>query len=158
VIWRGPLVSSAIKQFWEEVVWGTLDVLVVDLPPGTSDASLTVMQALPVSGVVMVTSPQDLAGMVVRKAAQMAASLEVPLMGLIENMSYVACPDCGKEIPIFGPSHGEAVAAQLETALLGRLPIDPDLASICDRGEIESYTNGTFDQIADAAYATLEDK
>ena len=156
VIWRGPLVSGAIKQFWEDVVWGTLDVLVVDLPPGTSDASLTVMQSLPVNGVVMVTSPQDLAGMVVRKAAQMASRLEVKLIGLVENMSYATCPDCGKEIPIFGPSHGEAVAAQLDAPLLGRLPIDPELATACDGGQIESYQNDAFDDIASAVLKSLE--
>jgi Mrp family chromosome partitioning ATPase len=156
VIWRGPLVSGAIKQFWEDVVWGTLDVLVVDLPPGTSDASLTVMQSLPVSGVVMVTSPQDLAGMVVRKAAQMASRLEIKLLGLIENMSYAVCPDCGKEIAIFGPSHGAAVAKQLGVPLLGRLPIDPDLAAICDEGRIENYHNETFDQIAETVRESLK--
>jgi len=148
VIWRGPLVSGAIKQFWEEVVWGNLNVLVVDLPPGTSDASLTVMQTLPVSGVVMVTSPQDLAGMVVRKAAQMAQSLNVRIIGLIENMSYAKCPDCGKEIEVFGPSHGENVADQLNTPFLGRLPIDSMMATAADAGEIEKYTNGAFDEIA----------
>ena len=148
VIWRGPLVSGAIKQFWEEVVWGNLNVLVVDLPPGTSDAALTVMQTLPVSGVVMVTSPQDLAGMVVRKAAQMAQSLNVRIVGLVENMSYAKCPDCGKEIEVFGPSHGENVANQLNAPFLGRLPIDPMMARAADAGEIEKYTNGTFDEIA----------
>ncbi|MFN2167071.1 MAG: P-loop NTPase, partial [Anaerolineae bacterium] len=104
VIWRGPLISNAIKQFWTEVAWGKLDVLVVDLPPGTSDASLTVMQSIPLSGVVLVTSPQDLAGMVVRKAAGMVQKMGAPIVGLVENMSYVTCPDCGREIQVFGPS------------------------------------------------------
>jgi len=105
VIWRGPLISSAIKQFWNEVFWGDLDYLIVDLPPGTSDASLTVMQSIPLSGVVLVTSPQDLAGMVVRKAARMAQHMGAPILGLVENMSYVTCPKCGEKIEVFGPSH-----------------------------------------------------
>lgn len=156
VIWRGPLVSGAIRQFWEEVVWGNLDALVVDLPPGTSDASLTVMQSLPVSGVVMVTSPQDLAGMIVRKAAHMATSLNVPIIGLVENMSHVTCPDCGKQIEMFGPSHGEAVAGQLGVPLLGRLPIDPNLATACDSGAIEDYASEAFAGVAGAVMSTLE--
>ncbi len=125
VIWRGPLISGAIKQFWGDVFWGDLDWLIVDLPPGTSDASLTVMQSLPLSGVVMVTSPQDLAGMVVRKAAQMAQHLAVPILGLVENLSYYVCPDTGKRHEVFGPSHAEETARRLGAPLLGRLPIDP---------------------------------
>ncbi|HPL28864.1 MAG TPA: Mrp/NBP35 family ATP-binding protein, partial [Anaerolineae bacterium] len=103
VVWRGPLISSAIKQFWSEVVWGDLDVLILDLPPGTSDPALTVMQSIPLNGVLMVTSPQDLAGMVVRKAAQLASQLKVPIVGLVENMSYVLCPDCARKVEAFGP-------------------------------------------------------
>ena len=119
VIWRGPLISNVIKQFWRDVVWGRLDYLVVDLPPGTSDASLTVMQSIPLSGVVLVTSPQDLAGMVVRKAAQMAQKMGAPIVGLVENMSYVTCPDCGKEIQVFGPSQAMQTATRLGVPLLG---------------------------------------
>lgn len=148
VIWRGPLISSAIQQFWDDVVWGNLDVLVVDLPPGTSDASLTVLQSLPVDGVIMVTSPQDLAGMVVRKAAQMAQRLNVPILGVIENMSYVECPKCGEHIEVFGPSHAEEVAQHLGVSLLGRLPLDPQLARMGDTGAIERYHNPTIDAIA----------
>ncbi|HEC33369.1 MAG TPA: iron-sulfur cluster carrier protein ApbC, partial [Chloroflexi bacterium] len=113
VIWRGPLISSAIKQFWNEVFWGELDYLIVDLPPGTSDASLTVMQSIPLSGVVLVTSPQDLAGMVVRKAARMALHLGAPILGIVENMSYVICPKCGEKIEVFGPSQAFRTALKM---------------------------------------------
>ncbi len=148
LIWRGPRIGGAIKQFWSDVLWGDLDYLIVDLPPGTSDASLTVMQALPLSGVVLVTSPQDLAEMVVRKAAQMALELKIPLLGLIENMSYFVCPDSGKRHDIFGPSHAEQVARELDTLFLGRLPIDPEIARLCDAGQIESYPAEQFAPIA----------
>jgi len=147
VIWRGPLISGAIKQFWGDVFWGKLDFLIVDLPPGTSDAALTVMQSLPVSGVVLVTSPQSLAEMVVKKAAQMALKMEVPLLGLIENMSYVVCPD-GTKMEIFGPSRAETMAAQLGVPLLGRLPIVPQLTELCDTGRIEEYQAEEFVSIA----------
>jgi Mrp family chromosome partitioning ATPase len=149
VIWRGPLVSGAIKQFWGDIVWGTLDYLVVDLPPGTSDASLTVMQSLPMSGVVLVSSPQDLAGMVVRKAAHMARQMQTPILGLIENMSYFECPDTGKRYEIFGPSHAEQTAQRIGAPFLGRLPIDPEIAALCDAGRIEEYGGEAFAQIAE---------
>ncbi|MBN1643111.1 MAG: Mrp/NBP35 family ATP-binding protein [Anaerolineae bacterium] len=147
VIWRGPLISSAIKQFWTDVAWGTLDYLIVDLPPGTSDASLTVMQSIPLSGVVLVTSPQDLAGMVVRKAAHMAERMGASIIGLIENMSYVVCPRCGLEIRVFGPSQALQTAAQLGVPLLGQVPLDADLACRCDAGEIEAYDAALFEPI-----------
>ncbi len=137
VIWRGPLVSGAIKQFWGDIFWGTLDYLIVDLPPGTSDASLTVMQSLPISGIVLVSSPQDLAGMVVRKAANMARQMGTPILGLIENMSYFECPDTGKRYDIFGPSHAEETAQRIRVPFLGRLPIVPEIARLCDTGHIE---------------------
>jgi Mrp family chromosome partitioning ATPase len=149
VIWRGPLISGAIQQFWSDVLWGDLDYMVVDLPPGTSDASLTVMQALPLSGVVLVTSPQDLAGMVVRKAAQMAQHLNKRILGVVENMSYFVCPDTGKRYDVFGPSHAAQVAIQLGVPFLGRLPIDPRIAELCDAGQIESYPAEAFASIAE---------
>ena len=149
VIWRGPLISNAIKQFWTDVAWGVLDYLVVDLPPGTSDASLTVMQSIPLSGVVLVTSPQDLAGMVVRKAASMAQKMGAPIVGLIENMSYVICPQCGQEIRVFGPSRAMQTAARLSVPLLGQLPLDPELACRCDGGKIEEYDAGCFGPIVE---------
>jgi ATP-binding protein involved in chromosome partitioning len=148
VIWRGPLVSGAIKQFWGDIFWGTLDYLIVDLPPGTSDASLTVMQSLPMSGIVLVSSPQDLAGMVVRKAARMAEQMGAPVMGLIENMSYFECPDTGKRYEVFGPSHAEQTARQIGVPLLGRLPIDPEIAQLCDAGRVEDYAAEAFLPIA----------
>ena len=148
VIWRGPLISTAIKQFWGDVLWGDLDYLVVDLPPGTADASLTVMQSIPLSGIVLVTSPQDLAAMVVKKAARMAQTMGVPILGVIENMSYVICPDTGKQWELFGPSKAETMAAQLGVPLLGRLPIDPQIARLCDEGRIEEYQSEAFIAIA----------
>ena len=147
VIWRGPLISGVIKQFWKDVAWGRLDYLVVDLPPGTSDASLTVMQSIPLSGVVLVTSPQDLAGMVVRKAAQMAVRMGAPIVGLVENMSYVVCPQCGQEIRVFGPSRAMQTAARLGVPLLGQLPLDAELACRCDQGQIERYDAACFERI-----------
>jgi Mrp family chromosome partitioning ATPase len=147
VIWRGPLISNMIKQFWRDVVWGKLDVLVVDLPPGTSDASLTVMQSIPLSEVILVTSPQDLAGMVVRKAAQMAQKMGAPIVGLVENMSYVTCPECGTEIQVFGPSQATQTAARIGVPLLGRLPLDSALACSCDGGKIEGYRTPFFEPI-----------
>ncbi len=148
VIWRGPLISGAIRQFWGDVFWGKLDTLIVDLPPGTSDASLTVMQSLPISGIVLVSSPQGLAGMVVRKAARMAQQLEVPLLGLVENMSYFECPDTGKRYDIFGSSHAKDTAQQIGTPFLGRLPIDPQVAKLSDTGLIEDYAADAFAPIA----------
>jgi ATP-binding protein involved in chromosome partitioning len=148
VIWRGPLVSGAIKQFWGDIFWGTLDYLVVDLPPGTSDASLTVMQALPMSGIVLVSSPQVLAGMVVSKAANMARQMQTPILGLIENMSYFECPDTGKRYELFGPSHAEETARRIGVPFLGRLPIDPEIARLCDAGQIEDYGREAFAAMA----------
>jgi Mrp family chromosome partitioning ATPase len=149
VVWRGPLIGGAIKQFWGDVFWGDLDYLIVDLPPGTSDASLTVMQSLPLSGIVLVTSPQDLAGMVVRKAAQMAQHLAVPILGLVENMSYAVCPGCGERLEVFGPSRAWAVALRLGIPLLGRIPLDPQLSIRCDAGQVEGYPAEGFVSIAE---------
>jgi Mrp family chromosome partitioning ATPase len=150
VIWRGPLIAGAIQQFWGDVLWGDLDVLVVDLPPGTSDASLTVMQSIPLNGIVLITSPQGLAGMVVRKAGQMARQMQVPLLGIVENMSYTICPRCGEQIEVFGQSKATDTARALGVPLLGRLPLDPELARRCDAGEIESYIPEHFGAIVEA--------
>jgi Mrp family chromosome partitioning ATPase len=148
VIWRGPLIGRAIQQFWNDIAWGDLDVLVVDLPPGTSDAALTVMQSLPVHGIVLVTSPQDLAGMVVRKAAHMAEQLGVRLYGLVENMSHLRCPHCGRRIDVFGTSRAEKIVEQCDVPMLGHLPLDPELAVKCDQGKIEDYESESFEAIA----------
>lgn len=139
VIWRGPLIANAVKQFWTDVVWGDLDFLVVDLPPGTGDAPLTVLQSLPLDGIVVVSSPQDLAVMVVKKAINMARTLKVPILGLIENMSAVRCPSCGEEIRVFGKSKAEQVCKSAGIRLLGMLPLDPMISELGDRGELEKY-------------------
>jgi ATP-binding protein involved in chromosome partitioning len=141
VIWRGPMISGTIQQFWRDVLWGKLDYLLVDLPPGTSDAALTVMQTIPVNGVVLVSTPQELAGMVVRKADSMLKQLKVPVIAVVENMSYFVCPDCGKQHEIYGPSHVEALAKSVETEISVRLPIDSSLAALADTGKIENYTS-----------------
>jgi Mrp family chromosome partitioning ATPase len=156
VIWRGPLLAKAITQFWQEVVWGKLDCLVVDLPPGTADIPLTVMQMLPLSGVVIVSTPQDLASMVVRKAVKMATKMEVPILGVVENMSYLIIPETGKKIEIFGRSRGEELAQAAESPLLGLLPVDPELAQLCDSGDIERYNSEPFESLASAFIQALQ--
>ncbi len=144
VIWRGPLMSKAVTQFWEDVVWGRLDYLVVDLPPGTADIPLTVMQTIPISGVIIVFTPQDLTTMIVRKAADMARKMEKSILGVVENMSYLYVPEIDKKIELFGKSRGEEMAQAVKAPLLGRLPIDPGLAKLCDEGEIERYDSDAF--------------
>ncbi len=139
VIWRGPLIAKAITQFWEEVLWGKLDYLIVDLPPGTADAPLTVMQTLPVTGIIIVFTPQDLTTMVVRKAVKMAQQMGKPILGVVENMSYLYVPEIDKRIELFGKSRGEEMAHATNAPLLGQLPIDPALAKLCDEGNIERY-------------------
>jgi Mrp family chromosome partitioning ATPase len=139
VIWRGPLIGRAITQFWEEVLWGKLDYLIVDLPPGTADAPLTVMQTLPISGIIIVFTPQDLTAMVVRKAVKMARQMDKTILGVVENMSYLYVPEIDKKIELFGKSRGEEMAQAASAPLLGQLPIDPALAKLCDEGNIERY-------------------
>jgi Mrp family chromosome partitioning ATPase len=139
VIWRGPLIGKAITQFWEEVLWGRLDYLIVDLPPGTADAPLTVMQTLPITGVIIVFTPQDLTTMVVKKAIKMAQQMGKPILGVVENMSYLYVPEIDKKIELFGKSRGEEMAHAANAPLLGQLPIDPALAKLCDEGDIERY-------------------
>lgn len=140
IIWRGPLIGRAITQLWGDVMWGDLDYLLVDLPPGTSDASLTTMQSLPVNGIVMVTTPQSLASMIVRKAVHMAQAVKTPIVGVVENMAYFVCLDTGKQHLIFGPSHTHEVMVTADAPLLAQLPIDPQVATLCDAGEIEMVT------------------
>jgi Mrp family chromosome partitioning ATPase len=139
VIWRGPLISNTIKQFWENVLWGKLDYLLIDLPPGTADAPLTVMQSFPISGVIIVFTPQDLTAMIVRKAVNMAQKMNKTVLGVVENMSYLQLPDMKKKVEIFGPSRGAEMAQAANAPLLAQLPLDPELAKLCDQGEIESY-------------------
>lgn len=140
VIWRGPVIGGCVKQFWNEVVWGELDVLVVDMPPGTGDVPLTVFQSLPISGIVIVTTPQDLVGMIVAKAVNMADMMKVPVLGIVENMSYYKCPDCGSEHSIFGESKVEALAKQYNIPHFAKLPIDPVITTMVDAGEVESVS------------------
>ena len=139
VIWRGSLLGGVVKQFWSDVRWGELDYLFIDMPPGTGDVPLTVFQSLPIDGVIVVTSPQDLVSMIVTKAVKMAELMEIPILGIVENYSYFKCPDCGKEHAIFGESKVERVAADLGLKVLAKLPIDSALASACDNGGVEDY-------------------
>ena len=157
VIWRGPLIANTIKQFWEDVLWGKLDYLIVDLPPGTADAPLTVMQALPLTGVILVFSPQELAAMVVRKAVKMARNMSIPILGVVENMSYFPLPDTGKRIEIFGSSKGEEMATAAGAPLLGQLPIDPEIARLCDAGDIERYDSEPLNSFAEAFLQAIPD-
>jgi Mrp family chromosome partitioning ATPase len=137
VIWRGPLITGTVKQFWTEVVWDNVDLLFVDMPPGTGDTTLTVFQSLPVDGIVFVSTPQELVGMIVEKAVKMARTMNLPLTALVENMSYFTCPDCGKEHEIFGKSQAEMLAKKYQIGATARLPLNPALAAAADRGGIE---------------------
>ncbi|MGN0989564.1 MAG: P-loop NTPase [Eubacteriales bacterium] len=139
VAWRGPIIAGTVKQFWTDVIWGELDVLYIDMPPGTGDVALTVFQSIPVDGIVMVTSPQDLVGLIVEKAINLANLMEIPVIGLIENYSYFKCPDCGKTYEIFGKSKVDELADRFGFKFRSRVPIDPKLAELCDSGEIEKY-------------------
>ena len=141
VIWRGPLIANTVKQFWTDVVWDNIDFMFVDMPPGTGDVPLTVFQSLPVDGIIIVTSPQDLVSMIVNKAVAMAKMMNIPVLGIVENMSYYQCPDCGRKEEIFGKSKLAETAAQLGLDVLGRIPIDPSLARLCDEGKIEDGNN-----------------
>jgi Mrp family chromosome partitioning ATPase len=137
IVWRGPMIAGAIKQFWTDTLWGRLDTLLVDLPPGTADAAIAVIQSLPLKGVILVTTPQELAAMVVRKAVYMLRDLKVPILGVIENMSYFRCPETNHQHAIFGPSHAEEIAAAAGTTVWAHLPINPELAALCDAGRAE---------------------
>lgn len=137
VIWRGPVIAGAVKQFWTDVIWGDIDYMFIDMPPGTGDVALTVFQSIPIDGVIIVTSPQELVSMIVEKAVNMAKAMDIPILGMVENMSYVKCPDCGKEIKIFGESHLEEVAKKFGVAVTDRLPMAPVIATACDHGMAE---------------------
>jgi hydrogenase maturation protease len=155
VIWRGPLIGHAITQFWEETLWGKLDYLIVDLPPGTADAPLTVMQQLPISGIIIVFTPQDLTAMVVRKAIKMTRQMNKAILGVVENMSYLYIPELDKKIELFGKSRGVEMAQAAGAPLLGQLPIDPELARLCDEGNIERYDSGIYNAFAQKLINTL---
>ncbi|MFZ5646011.1 MAG: Mrp/NBP35 family ATP-binding protein [Bacillota bacterium] len=144
VIWRGPIIAGAVKQFWTDVAWGEIDYLFVDLPPGTGDVPLTVMQSLPLNGLVVVSSPQELTAMIVRKAIKMALHMNIPVRGLVENMAGVVCPHCGERFPLFGPGRGKETSEKFEIPFLGSIPVDPQLAMLCDRGRVEEYDFNPF--------------
>lgn len=158
VIWRGPLIGSVIRQFLSEAEWGDLDYLIIDLPPGTGDSPLTVMQSLPLDGIVVVSSPQDLVAMIVEKAISMANSMKVPIIGLVENMGWLSCPHCRGRIEPFGKTSAEAVAAKNKISLLGKLPIDPEIAELCDNGKIEEYESRDAESIVGKIDARLRGK
>ncbi len=150
VVWRGPVIAGTVKQFWTDVCWGDVDFMFVDMPPGTGDVPLTVFQSLPLSGIIIVASPQELVGMIVQKAVKMAGLMNIPVLALVENMSYVECPDCGKRMEVFGQSHCEEIAAQYGIALTARLPLNPKLAGACDKGMMELYDGPWLDGLTEA--------
>lgn len=156
VIWRGPVVAGAVKQFWSEVIWNDVDFMFVDMPPGTGDVPLTVFQSIPLDGIIVVTSPQELVSMVVKKAVVMAKMMNIPILGLVENMSYTVCPDCGKEIKVFGESHIEDIAKEFDLKVLGKLPINPKLAAACDNGMIELFEGEWLNNAAESIEALLK--
>jgi Mrp family chromosome partitioning ATPase len=149
VVWRGPMIAGAVKQFWTDVIWGDVDYMFIDMPPGTGDVSLTVFQSLKVDGIIVVTSPQELVSMIVSKAVKMAEMMNVPVLGIVENMSYFKCDQCDKAHQIFGESHIEEVAKEHNIEVLGKLPIDPRLAAACDRGAIELFDGEWMDHVAE---------
>ncbi|MDL2235532.1 Mrp/NBP35 family ATP-binding protein [Christensenellaceae bacterium OttesenSCG-928-L17] len=151
VVWRGPVIAGAVKQFWSEVIWGDIDTMFIDMPPGTGDVPLTVFQSIPVDGIVVVTSPQALVGVIVEKAVHMANIMHIPVLGLVENMSYALCPDCGKEVRVFGESHAEALQKKFDIPALAKIPMQPKLAAACDTGMIELFEGDWLN----ALYATL---
>jgi Mrp family chromosome partitioning ATPase len=158
VVWRGPVIAGTVKQFWSDVVWGYVDYMFVDMPPGTGDVPLTVFQSLPLDGIVIMTTPQDLVSMIVAKAVNMAKTMNVPILGIVENMSYALCPDCGKQIPLFGESHIDEVAQKANLDVLARLPLDPKLTALCDKGALELMENDYLENAADIIERRLEEK
>ena len=149
VVLSGPIIAGTVKQFWTDVIWGDCDIMFIDMPPGTGDVPLTVFQSIPLDGIVIVTSPQELVGMIVEKAVNMATMMNIPVLGLVENMSYIDCPDCGKRIYPFGDSHLDEIAARHGIASTARLPINPKLAAACDKGAIELYEGTWLDEMLD---------
>lgn len=148
VVWRGPIIAGTVKQFWTDVIWGDVDFMFIDMPPGTGDVPLTVFQSLPVDGIIIVTSPQELVSMIVSKAVKMAEIMNIPILGLVENMSYFKCPDNNKDYKIFGESHIEEIAEKHNLKVLAKLPIDPEIAAACDKGMIEFYDTNWLESVA----------
>lgn len=149
VVWRGSIIAGTVRQFWTDVIWNDVDYMFVDCPPGTGDVPLTVFQSIPLDGIIIVSTPQELVSMIVEKAANMANMMNIPVLGLVENMSYAKCPDCGKEIKVFGDSHIDKVAEKFGYDLLGRIPLDSKLTALCDKGMIELMDNDYLDKAAD---------
>ncbi|MBE7078373.1 MAG: Mrp/NBP35 family ATP-binding protein [Clostridiales bacterium] len=147
VIWRGMVISGTVMQFWTDVIWKDVDLLFIDMPPGTGDVPLTVFQSIPISGIVIVTTPQDLVKMVVEKAVNMANIMHVPVLGLVENMSYLSCPDCGKKIEVFGASKAKAIAAEYAIPAVARMPLDPNISNLADAGRIEDYDGSALEEV-----------
>ncbi|MBQ1250122.1 MAG: Mrp/NBP35 family ATP-binding protein [Clostridia bacterium] len=150
VVWRGPVIAGAVQQFWKDVLWGDVDFMFIDMPPGTGDVALTVFQSIPLDGIIIVTTPQDLVTMIVEKAVNMAKLMEIPVLGLVENMSYLECPDCGKKMEIFGKSHVEETALAFGIPNIARMPIDPAVASIIDAGDADNLNCTALNGIMDA--------
>lgn len=157
VIWRGPIIGNVVKQFWTDVIWKDVDFMFIDMPPGTGDVPLTVFQSIPVDGIIVVTSPQELVSMIVSKAVKMAEMMNIPIIGLVENMSYFKCPDCGKEHKIYGESHIDEIAEQHNLKVLAKLPINPKISAACDRGMIELYEGDWLEPVAKILADSIED-
>lgn len=150
VVWRGPVISGTVKQFWQDVIWRDIDYMFVDMPPGTGDVALTVFQSIPLDGIIIVTSPQELVSMIVEKAVKMANMMNIPILGIVENMSFFKCPECGREHKIYGESHIDEIAEQYGTRVLAKLPIDPEFAKCADTGTVEMFVSDCIDGCADA--------
>ena len=157
VVWRGPIIAGTVKQFWTDVIWDDVDFMFVDMPPGTGDVPLTIFQSIPLDGIIVVASPQELVSMIVEKAVRMAESMNVPILGLIENMSYVVCPDCGRKIEIFGKSHIEEIAGRFNLPVLAHLPFTPAIAAAADKGAIELFEGDWLDGAAEKVESLLKD-
>lgn len=156
VVWRGPIIANSVKQFWTNVIWSDVDFMFIDMPPGTGDVPLTVFQSIPIDGIIVVTSPQELVSMIVSKAVKMAEMMKIPIIGLVENMSFFTCPDNGKDYKIFGDSHIDDIAQKHGLKVLAKLPIDPKLANACDKGAIEMFEGDWLDDLCDALDKTLD--
>lgn len=149
VVWRGPVIAGAVKQFWTDVIWGEIDCMFIDMPPGTGDVPLTVFQSLPVDGIIVVASPQELVSMIVAKAVKMAKIMNIPIIGIVENMSYLVCPGCGENIKLFGESHIEEIASENTLEVIAKIPVDPAVATACDAGRIEDYECACLDTLCE---------
>ncbi len=149
VVWRGPVIAGTVKQFWTDFIWSDIDYMFIDMPPGTGDVPLTVFQSLPLDGIILVTSPQELVSMIVSKAVKMANMMNIPIVGIVENMSYVSCPDCGKKISVFGESHIDEIAKEHGIEVLAKIPLDPNIARVCDNGLVELFEGDFLDGAAD---------